>query len=83
MRGFPNYRGELMMISEDTGPCEHCQKAFESHAEPEYVYCGHNQVLAYRSSGGYVEYVPVESTAEAMQIVRDRGQLSDLTAMSA
>lgn len=71
------------MINEDTGPCDHCQKVFESHTELEYVYCGHNQVLAYRSSGGYVEHVPVEATAEAMQIVRDRGQLSDLTAMSA
>jgi hypothetical protein len=70
------------MINEDAGPCEHCQKAFE-RTEPEYVYCGHNQVLAFRSSGDYVEYVPVESTAEAMQILRDRGQLTDLTAMSA
>lgn len=71
------------MINEDTGPCDHCQKAFESHTELEYVYCGHNLVLAFRSSGGYVEYVPVESTAEAMLIVRDRGQLSDQAAMSA
>jgi len=71
------------MSNEDTGPCEYCQKAFESHTELEYVYCGHNQVLAFRSSGGYVEHVPVVSTAEAMQILRDRGQLTDLTAMSA
>jgi D-arabinose 1-dehydrogenase-like Zn-dependent alcohol dehydrogenase len=72
-----------MMINEETGPCEHCQKAFESHTEPEYLYCGHNQVLAFRSSGGYVEHVQVVSTAEAIQILHDRGQLTDQTAMSA
>lgn len=71
------------MINVDTGPCEHCQKAFASHTEPEYVYCGHNQILVFRSSGGHVEHVPVESTAEAIQILHDRGQLTDLTAMSA
>lgn len=71
------------MINEDTGPCEHCQKAFESHKELVYVYCGHNQVLAFRSSGGYKEHVPVESTEAAMQVIRDRDQLTDLTAISA
>ena len=83
MQGFPNYMMGGMMINTDSVACEHCQKVFESHTELEHLYCGHNQVLAFRSSEGYVDYVPVTSTEEAIQILHDLDQLIVPMAISA
>ncbi len=60
--------GDVMHNRNQT-PCEHCQKAFHGHPELAYLYCGHHCVVAFRVPGRSVVFLPVSSTAEAMQVI--------------
>lgn len=64
------------MTKKKAFPCEHCQKALHKHNSLEYLYCGHNHVVAFRFSEGHIDYVGVSSTEEAIQLIQDSGQES-------
>jgi hypothetical protein len=71
------------MMNGKTGLCKDCRKAFNRYITLDHVYCGHNQVLVLRRIYGIVDYVPVQSTDEAMEIMRDINQLDQPVAASA
>jgi UDP-2,3-diacylglucosamine pyrophosphatase LpxH len=55
-------------------PCEQCLKVLHEHDALEYLYCGHQHVVAFRLADGAVEYIPVGSTEEAIALVLEAGQ---------
>lgn len=72
--------GVITMTSAQTGLCEECNQSFCGDNELLYLYCGHNQELAYRICNGCVDHLHVESTSEAIQIIRDADELLEVMA---
>ena len=68
--------GGLTMTGSNVVPCEQCLKALFKHESLEYLYCGHQRVLAFRFSEGGLEYIPVASTEEAIALVTEAGQVA-------
>ena len=64
------------MTGSNVVPCEQCLKALFQHESLEYLYCGHQRVLAFRFSEGGLDYIPVASTEEAIALVTEAGQVS-------
>ncbi len=62
------------MINTNTVPCEDCQKVLNKHASLEYLYCGHHRVVAFRFPENQVDFIAVNSTEEAIEIIQESGQ---------
>jgi len=75
-------RGAIMK-KQDKVPCQDCQKVFHGHATLTYLYCGHHRVIVFRDTSGAAEFVPVQSTEEAMQIIMQSGHAPVSVARSA
>ena len=64
------------MTSANTVPCEQCQKALHRHSSLEYLYCGHHYVVAFRFEDGHLDFIAVNSTEEAIELIQESGQES-------
>jgi hypothetical protein len=72
-----------MMMEGKSRLCQHCQKGLDGQQKPDYLYCGHNRVLAYRCTNGQMDFISVQSTREAVRIIQDADQLTGLFVVSA
>jgi len=59
-----------------TAPCADCQKVLHKHNTLENLYCGHNQIIAFRSPDKHLEYIAVDSIKEAIKILHELGEQS-------
>ena len=64
-------------------PCEHCQRALHENKSLEYLYCGHTNVVAFRLTGGHIDYVAVNSMEEAIAVIQETGQVAVPVSMPA
>jgi hypothetical protein len=48
--------------------------ALNSYDSIEYLYCGHNKIVAFRFEDGQVDFVAVNSTDEAVALTQESGQ---------
>jgi hypothetical protein len=68
--------GKLIMTTTHTVPCADCQKALHKHKTLENLYCGHNQIIAFRFPDSHIEYIAVNSTEEAIKMLHDSEEQS-------
>ena len=62
--------GMLIMTTTHTVPCADCQKVLHKYNTLENLYCGHNRIIAFRFPDSHLEYVAVNSTKEAIEMLQ-------------
>jgi len=59
------------MSNTHTAPCADCQKVLHKHNTLENLYCGHNQIVAFRYPDSHLEYIAVNSIKEAINMLHE------------